>query len=174
MIKPRFISWTLISSRLSVSHIHCVDPRLASTRVESVRGSPRDVADGGAFLASSLADPNNGFGIPTMAEIGLPPATTHIRGGETEGRRRMADWLLVEGRAVTSSRPKSSPTSLGASTSLLSPCFKFGWVSVRELHWRTQDITTAWRGGQAVTPGPANMLRQVGYASWRIPVLPSH
>ena len=117
------------------------------------------------FPVDALAGPNDDFAIPTMAELGLPSATTHIRGGEAEGRRRMDQWLSDEERVVRFSKPKSSPTSLEPSTSLLSPYFKFGCVSVRELYWRTKDITTAWRPAQAVTPGPANMLGQVRRAA---------
>ncbi len=123
--------------------------------------SSSSLADRAAMLADSLAGPRNDFAIPTMDELGLPPATTHIRGGETEGRRRMAEWLSDEEQVVTFSKPKSSSTSLEPSTSLLSPYFKFGCVSVRELYWRTQDIITAWSPAQAATLKPANMLGQV-------------
>lgn len=99
-------SGTLTSSRLSVGHVPCINAGLAFTFVESVCASPSDVADRGAFLADLLAGPNNGLCISTGAELG------HIRGGETEARPRMAEWLLDEGRAVTSSEPKSSPISL--------------------------------------------------------------
>ena len=98
-----------------------------------------------------------------MTELGLPPATTHIRGGETEGRRRLVQWLSDEERVAKFSKPKTAPTSLEPSTSLMSPYLKFGCVSVRELYWRAKDITTAWLPAQEVTRGPENMVGQVSY-----------
>ncbi len=64
-------------------------------------------------------------------------------GGETEGLRRMANILARETYVQHFEKPKTSPTSLEASTTVLSPYLRFGCVSARVF----------WMGIQRVLDG---------------------
>jgi len=56
-----------------------------------------------------IASPNNDFAIPSMDELGLPPATTSIHGGETEALRRLDAYCRDKVRVATFAKPKTSP-----------------------------------------------------------------
>lgn len=100
-----------------------------------------------------------------MDQLGLSGATTHILGGETEGRRRLESFLADKRAVATFSKPASSPTALEPSTTLLSPYFKFGCVSVRELYWRAKDISDTFKPmkGDKITKEPENIAGQLEF-----------
>merc|ERR1712013_154839 len=63
-------------------------------------------------------------------------------GGETAALERMdAKVCMARAKWVRSfEKPKTSPNSLEASTTVLSPHLKFGTLSCRELYWRLDSI----------------------------------
>ena len=65
-------------------------------------------------------------------------ATTPHRGGETVALEMLGDM----GREYMSTfeKPKTAPTALKASTTLLSPHMHFGSLGVREFYWRVADL----------------------------------
>lgn len=125
----------------------------------------KEIMDAKRFSAyAALAGPDGQYSVPTMDELGLTePATTHIHGGETEGRKRLEAFLGDPSRVATFSKPATAPTALEPSTTLLSPYIKFGCVSVRELYWRSRDVSESYKakGGEKKTKEPENMAGQV-------------
>ncbi|KAK8845330.1 hypothetical protein IAR55_006043 [Kwoniella newhampshirensis] len=113
-------------------------------------------------LSGPLEDP---FSVPTMAQLGFPPATTTIRGGTIEAHLRLDLFLSNPTAVATFSKPHSEPTSLEPSTTLLSPYIKFGCVGVREIWWGCQRVIEAWRkkGGKGETKEPENMFGQLEF-----------
>lgn len=107
-----------------------------------------------------LAGPNGDFAVPTHAELGLKPATTSHRGGETIALRALDDIISNETYTATFSKPDTAPTAFfPQSTTLLSPHHHFGSLSVRLLYWRVMDVLRDFSGKKSTIP--TNLIGQL-------------
>ncbi len=95
---------------------------------EALFPAPEYIPTPPVSLPADIAHINH---IPTLAELGLPPAQTTLPGGETAARRRLEDFLS---RRIDSYRRCLSSPALAEDdgTSRLSPYLKFGCLSQRE------------------------------------------
>ena len=101
----------------------------------------------------SIAGPNRDFAVPTLEELGFPAATSSIRGGETNALEKLNEIVANEEYTATFEKPKTAPTAFEPqATTLLSPHFHFGSLSVREFYWRVQDVVTSFRGKASQPP----------------------
>jgi cryptochrome len=110
-----------------------------------------------------IAGPNNDFAVPTLAELGIKPATTSHRGGETIALDMLNDIAVNKSYTATFSKPDSAPTAFSPqSTTLLSPHLHFGSLSIREFYWRVQDVVDAYnKGGEKSTQPPTSLTGQL-------------
>ncbi|TRY67619.1 hypothetical protein TCAL_02907 [Tigriopus californicus] len=105
------------------------------------------------------------YNVPELEELGVKAAelrTCRFPGGETEGRRRLQEYLSDKraGWVRAFEKPQTPPNSLEPSTTVLSPYLKFGCVSSREMYWRLQDILKKGKHSQP----PVSL---VGQLLWR-------
>ncbi|KAG7008701.1 cryptochrome-2 [Physcia stellaris] len=71
---------------------------------------------------TNLAGPDGTFSVPTFSELGLKPATTPHRGGETLALSTLDSIIANESYTATFSKPSTAPTAFSPqSTTLLSP-----------------------------------------------------
>jgi cryptochrome len=106
-----------------------------------------------ASYASSLAGPSEDFAVPTMGELGLKPATTSHRGGETNALRALNEIIANVDYTATFEKPNTAPTAFEPqSTTLLSPHMHFGSLSCRLFYWRAQDVVDEYRGKASQPP----------------------
>ena len=70
--------------------------------------------------------------VPTLKELGYGDevATTPFRGGESVALERMQSVIERKGFVRHFEKPKTAPTSMKPSTTVLSPYLKFGCLSV--------------------------------------------
>lgn len=107
-----------------------------------------------------VAGPKGDFAVATMAEMGLPPATTPHRGGESLALKQLDDIINDAKYTATFEKPKTSPAQLEPpSTTLLSPSLHFGALSVREFYWRVQDVVDSY--GKGASSPPASLTGQL-------------
>ncbi|KAH7926248.1 hypothetical protein BV22DRAFT_1104439 [Leucogyrophana mollusca] len=93
----------------------------------------------------TLAGRDGDFSIPTLEELGLPPATTSIRGGETEALKRLEAYCADKAQVARFAKPKTSPAEFDPpATTQLSPYLKFGCLGSREFLWRVRDTISQW------------------------------
>jgi cryptochrome len=111
----------------------------------------------------SIMGPKKDFGVPTLAEMGIPAATTLIRGGETLTLSKFAELCSDPAYIGTFEKPKSAPTDFEPqSTTLLSPHLHFGSLSVRGFWWRVQEvIAKRKKKKQHVSDIPINLPGQL-------------
>jgi deoxyribodipyrimidine photo-lyase len=88
--------------------------------------------------------------LPTLEDLGLPPAHEMQPAGEVAAQERMAEWFdLRSGESVAHYRENRNLPALNEGTSRLSPHIRFGTVSVRTLYALARDAgartTTAER-----------------------------
>lgn len=96
-----------------------------------------------------------------MAELGLKPAGTPHRGGETLALAALTQIINNEVYTATFSKPDTAPTAFSPqSTTLLSPHLHFGSLSVREFYWRAHDVIASFKAKKATTI-PTNLLGQL-------------
>lgn len=96
-----------------------------------------------------------------MAELGLKPASTPHRGGETLALAALTQIIKNEDYTATFSKPDTAPTAFSPqSTTLLSPHIHFGSLSVREFYWRAHDVIASYKAKKAATI-PTNLLGQL-------------
>jgi cryptochrome len=113
---------------------------------------------------AQIAGPNNDFSVPTLSELGVKPATTPHRGGETIALQMLDTITEDEEYTSTFSKPDTAPTAFSPqSTTLLSPHLHFGSVSVREFYWRVQDVVDAYnkKGKNKSTQPPTSLTGQL-------------
>jgi len=109
--------------------------------------------DGQEISYAKLAGPNGDFAVPTMEELGLKPATTSHRGGETVALKALDEIIANEKYTATFEKPKTAPTAfLPQATTLLSPHMHFGSLSCRLFYWRAQDVVTNYAGKASQPP----------------------
>ncbi|KAK4890636.1 hypothetical protein LTR27_010675 [Elasticomyces elasticus] len=107
--------------------------------------------------SSGIAGPNNDFSVPTLEELGMKPATTTIRGGETVILSRLSRILAdEEGEwAATFEKPKTSPAAFEPqSTFLTSPYLHFGALSARYFYHCVEEIVERRRREKKATSSP--------------------
>jgi cryptochrome len=95
-----------------------------------------------------------------MSQMGFEEATTSIHGGTDEAHKRLDLFLSQPDKVATFSKPKTAPTSLEPSTTMLSPYMKFGCIGVREIWWGCKEVIKNWNG-KGETKEPENMFGQV-------------
>lgn len=116
--------------------------------------------DGEEASYTSLAGPKGDFSVPTMEELGLKPATTKHRGGETLALKMLDEIIADEHYTATFEKPKTAPTAFEPqATTLLSPHLHFGSLSCREFYWRVEDVVQKFKG-KASQP-PASLTGQL-------------
>lgn len=109
--------------------------------------------DGDEASYTKLAGPNGDFAVPAMEELGLKPATTQHRGGETVALKMLDDIIANEDYTATFEKPKTAPTAFEPqATTLLSPHMHFGSLSCREFYWRCQDVVDTYKGHASQPP----------------------
>lgn len=107
-----------------------------------------------------LTGPKGDFAVPTPSELGLKPATTQHRGGETLALRALDEIISNTTYTATFSKPATAPTAFDPqSTTLLSPHHHFGSLSVRLLYWRVMDVLKGYKGKQSTIP--TNLIGQL-------------
>ena len=105
----------------------------------------------GSYL--QLAGPKGDFAVPTLEELGIPEATSHIRGGETEALKQLKKILDDKKYTATFAKPDTAPTAFEPqSTTLLSPHLHFGSLSIREFWWGVQDVLEEYKGKHSEPP----------------------
>ena len=110
---------------------------------------------------NALAGPNNDFAVPTLAELGLKPATSQHRGGETIALRMLDEIIADTAYTATFSKPDTAPTAFAPqSTTLLSPHHHFGSLSVRSFYWRVMDVLKDYPKPKQSTI-PTNLIGQL-------------
>jgi deoxyribodipyrimidine photolyase len=109
--------------------------------------------DGDEASYSALAGPRGDFAPPTMQELGLKPATTSHRGGETIALKMLDEIIANEEYTATFEKPKTAPTAFAPqATTLLSPHMHFGSLSCREFYWRVEDVVKSYKGKASQPP----------------------
>lgn len=114
-------------------------------------------------FASGIAGPNGDFAVPTLEELGMSPATTQHRGGETVILKRLEHILSDEDYTATFEKPKTSPAAFEPqSTFLTSPYLHFGALGVRYLYHRVEDIVQRRRKEKrAISEPPTSFTGQL-------------
>ncbi|KAL8846588.1 MAG: hypothetical protein Q9221_008329 [Calogaya cf. arnoldii] len=118
--------------------------------------------DGEERSYASISGPSNDFAVPTMSELGLKPATTPHRGGETNALAALDALIANEHYTSTFSKPETAPTAFSPqSTTLLSPHHHFGSLSVRLLYWRVQAVIQKPSNKPKASTIPTNLIGQL-------------
>ncbi len=142
------------------------DPGNTTLDFEHVQPSPKpdinDIQrDSDETSYTSLAGPNGDFAVPTVEELGLKPATTQHRGGETLALKALDDIISNTAYTATFSKPDTAPTAFNPqSTTLLSPHQHFGSLSVRLFYWRVMDVLKDYPKSKQSTI-PTNLIGQL-------------
>ncbi|KAL9611190.1 MAG: hypothetical protein Q9167_004138 [Letrouitia subvulpina] len=111
---------------------------------------------------AQLAGPSGDFSVPTMSELGLKPATSPHRGGETIALAALDKIIQDEHYTATFSKPSTAPTAFSPqSTTLLSPHHHFGSLSVRLVYWRVQEVISKPKNKSKSTTVPTNLIGQL-------------
>ncbi|XP_055551906.1 cryptochrome-2-like isoform X1 [Falco cherrug] len=101
------------------------------------------------------------YGVPNLEELGQDPTNVgpHLYpGGETAALTRL-DALMERTAWVCSfQKPRTAPTSLSPSTTVLSPYLKFGCLSVRTFWWRLDQV---YQGQQEHSQPPTSLHGQL-------------
>jgi cryptochrome len=106
-----------------------------------------------------IAGPRNDFAVPTLAELGIPEATTPHRGGENIALKTLDAIIQNEDYTATFEKPNTAPTAFNPqSTTLLSPHHHFGSLSVREVYWRVREVLVAYKKKKKTPSQPPTSL----------------
>ncbi|KAK1063844.1 hypothetical protein LTR74_009174 [Friedmanniomyces endolithicus] len=113
--------------------------------------------------SSGIAGPHGDYSVPTLDELGMEPATTPHRGGETLILARLGRILADEDYTATFEKPKTSPAAFEPqSTFLTSPFLHFGALSARYFYHRVEDIVEKRRKEKkAVSTPPTSLTGQL-------------
>ncbi|KAI4165262.1 MAG: hypothetical protein LQ342_001130 [Letrouitia transgressa] len=97
-----------------------------------------------------------------MSELGLKPATSPHRGGETAALAALDKVIQDEHYTATFSKPSTAPTAFfPQSTTLLSPHHHFGSLSVRLFYWRVKEVISKPKNKSKSTTEPTNLIGQL-------------
>ncbi|KAI4126043.1 MAG: hypothetical protein LQ341_006915, partial [Variospora aurantia] len=111
---------------------------------------------------ASLSGPNHDFAVPTMSELGLKPATTPHRGGETRALASLDAIITNEHYTTTFSKPSTAPTAFSPqATTLLSPHHHFGSLSVRLFYHRVLTTIQKPANAKKASTIPTNLIGQL-------------
>ena len=109
--------------------------------------------------SSGIAGPHSDFAVPTLEELGMKPATTSQRGGESVILERLEKILADEDYTGTFEKPKTSPAAFEPqSTFLTSPYLHFGALSARYFYHRVEDIVEKRRKAKKPVSEPPTSL----------------
>jgi len=109
--------------------------------------------DGSDDSYKALAGPNGDFAVPTLEEMGIKPASSPHRGGETNALAALDVIIANETYTATFEKPNTAPTDFEPqATTLLSPHMHFGSLSCREFYWRAQDVVDRFKGRASKPP----------------------
>jgi cryptochrome len=116
-----------------------------------------------ASYASGLAGPKGDFAVPSLEELGLKPATTPHRGGESVVLANLKDILADEDYTGTFEKPKTSPAAFEPqSTCLTSPYLHFGALSCRYFYHEVEKVVQKRRKAKkAVSEPPTSLTGQL-------------
>ncbi|KAL8636272.1 MAG: hypothetical protein Q9228_006320, partial [Teloschistes exilis] len=118
--------------------------------------------DGKENSYTSLSGPDHDFAVPTMSELGLKPATSAHRGGETRALAALDDIIANESYTTTFSKPSTAPTAFSPqATTLLSPHHHFGSLSVRLFYHRVQEVINKPANKKRASTIPTNLIGQL-------------
>lgn len=115
-------------------------------------------------FAHGLAGPKGDFSPPTLEELGMKPATTPHKGGESVILKRLEEDIFAdEDYTGTFAKPNTSPAAFEPqSTCLTSPYLHFGALSCRYMYHRTEEIVAKRRKAkQPVTEPPTSLHGQL-------------
>jgi cryptochrome len=85
-------------------------------------------------------------------------STSYFIGGETEGLRRMHEYLSDKAAVRSFEKPLTSPSALVPSTTALSPYLHFGCVSIRSFYWAIRAVID---GYASATEPPTSLIGQI-------------
>eukprot|EP00899_Mesostigma_viride_P013301 jgi/Mesvir1/21972/Mv08637-RA.1 len=98
--------------------------------------------------------------VPSLEDLGHPgDVEVLFPGGESAALARFERCMADEKWVVAFDKPKTDPTALTPSTTVLSPYMKFGCLSARTFYWRLHDIEARAKGGG--TQPPVSLLGQL-------------
>ncbi|XP_055541218.1 cryptochrome-1 [Wyeomyia smithii] len=99
---------------------------------------------------------------PTLEELGVRESLGECKfpGGETEGLRRLREYMKKTAWVCSFEKPKTAPNSIQPSTTVLSPYVKFGCLSSRLFMKELQQVVK----GQKHTQPPVSLIGQL---MWR-------
>lgn len=129
---------------------------------EDINAHHRD--DEEKSYSSGLAGPQGDFSPPAFEELGLKPATTSIRGGESVILKRLENRIFSDEAYVgTFEKPNTSPAAFEPQSTLLtSPYLHFGALSCRYLYHRSLDIVEERKKAkQPVSEPPTSLTGQL-------------
>ena len=111
----------------------------------------------------SIMGPKKDFAVPTLPELGIPDATSHHRGGESQALSSLKSIIRNEAYTATFEKPKTAPTDFSPqATTLLSPHMHFGSLSVRKFYWDVMDvIEKRKKAGKSTSSIPVNLPGQL-------------
>ncbi|KAL8698694.1 MAG: hypothetical protein Q9201_006429, partial [Fulgogasparrea decipioides] len=143
------------------------DPGDLSLDFEQTQPSPEpDInsiqRDGKETSYTSLSGPNHDFAVPQFSELGLKPATTPHRGGETRALAALDSIIANETYTTTFSKPSTAPTAFEPqATTLFSPHHHFGSLSVRLVYHRVQEVINKPANKKRASTIPTNLVGQL-------------
>ena len=109
--------------------------------------------------SSGIAGPNGDFSVPTLEELGMKPATTPHKGGESVALKMLDDILADEDYTGTFEKPKTSPAAFEPqSTCFTSPYLHFGALSCRYFYHKVEEITNRRLKAKQPVSGPPTSL----------------
>ena len=120
--------------------------------------------DGGVTTYSSgIAGPNGDFSVPTLDELGMKPATSPHRGGESVALEMLNEIFADEDYTGTFEKPKTSPAAFEPqSTCLTSPYLHFGALSCRYFYHKVDEIVNKRRKAKkSVSEPPTSLTGQL-------------
>ncbi|CAK9044449.1 (6-4)DNA photolyase (Protein UV repair defective 3) [Durusdinium trenchii] len=99
------------------------------------------------------------YDVPTLKQMGYAGSVQgYLSGGETAGAARMATMLKKTSFIRTFKKPQTRSTAYDPpDTTMLSPYFKFGCVSIREFYWGLKKVCS----GASHSKPPESLLGQI-------------
>jgi cryptochrome len=118
---------------------------------------------GESSYASGLAGPEGDYSVPTLEELGMKPATTPHRGGESVILESLDKIIADEDYTGTFEKPKTSPAAFEPqSTCLTSPYLHFGALSCRYFYHRVEEVVEKRKKAKkAVSEPPTSLTGQL-------------
>lgn len=112
-----------------------------------------------ATYSSGIAGPNGDFSVPTLEELGMKPAASPHKGGESVILKKLDDILSDEEYTGTFEKPKTSPAAFEPqSTCLTSPYLHFGALSCRYFFHKVEEVVEKRKKARKSVSGPPTSL----------------